>query len=168
MSLQASPSDVLLTFGEIAVAFAGFASIVAIFQRGAASGPRFDRFRFWVMLEFSLFALFFALLPFPLAFLGLDGAGLWLASSAALLGFLAIHVFLMARLVRSGAIDESLTPALSVVANAVYLAILVSQIWNLLQPGFGRYLLGLFLVLLGAGVNFARLVWVGQGALDGS
>lgn len=28
-------------------------------------------------------------------------------------------------------------------------------------PGFGLYLLGLLMVLLGAGVNFVRLVWVG-------
>ena len=29
-------------------------------------------------------------------------------------------------------------------------------------PGFGLYLLGLFMLLLGAGVNFTRLVWVGS------
>jgi hypothetical protein len=99
VDLASDPGDVLLTFAEIAVAFAGSASIVGIFQRGSEAGrDSFDLFRFWVMLEFSLAALFFVLL----------------------------------------------------------------HLAGILGRSFGPYLVGLFLLLFGAGLNFVRLVWVGN------
>ena len=62
MPFNPEPSDVLLTLAEVAVAFAGFASIVAVFQvRWTRNEMPFDLFRFWVMLAFSLATLLFAL-----------------------------------------------------------------------------------------------------------
>ena len=58
MPFSADPTDVLLTLAEVSVTFAGFASVVAIFQvRFTASDTPFDLFRFWVMLTFSLATL---------------------------------------------------------------------------------------------------------------
>lgn len=167
MQIAVDPSDVLLTFAEVAVAFAGFSSVVAIFQKGTADGAPFDVFRFWIMLEFSLAALFFALLPFPLHFLGLADAVVWSCASGALLVFILAHGAFVSRLIRRGEprVVSSLTRGLSRGANAVYLLVVVSQALNgvgVLGPAFGPYLLGLFLLLFGASVNFVRLVWVGN------
>ena len=74
MAFTADASEVLLTLAEISVAFAGFSSIVATFQkRSGDDGTQFDHFRFWIMLEFSLASLLFSMLPFALYFAGLSG-----------------------------------------------------------------------------------------------
>jgi hypothetical protein len=170
MALTTDPGDVLLTFAEVAVAFAGFSSVVAIFQRSSSAGREsFDLFRFWVMLEFSLAALLFALLPFVLHFMGLGEPAVWSVGGLALIAFVLGHAVTTTRLVRRGepAVVSSLTRGMSALANAAFAAILVSQALNLagvLGRSFGPYLLGLSLVLFGAAVNFVRLVWVGSAA----
>jgi hypothetical protein len=168
MELVADTTEVLLTLAEISVAFAGFSSVVAIFQQTASpDGDAFDLFRFWVMLEFSLAALFFSLLPLLLHFLGLSDAAVWSVSGAALIAFLVGHGVFTRRLIRRGQpqVVASLTRGLSISGGVVFLTIVVSQALNLagvLGRSFGPYLLGLLLLLLGAGVNFVRLVWVGN------
>ena len=52
MSLD--PTDILLTTAEVSIAFAGFASLIAILgMRAAEKSAHFDLFRYWVMLEFT-------------------------------------------------------------------------------------------------------------------
>ena len=170
MSPTADPTDVLLTFAEIAVAFAGFSSVVAIFERGAESGAgtshgSFDLFRF------SLAALFFSLLPFPLLFLGLSPPAVWSCSGGLLVLFIVAQGTLTARFIRRGEaiVVSSLTRGLSILANVVYTIIIAAQVLNVagvLGRSLGPYVLGLFLVLFGAGVNFVRLVWVGNPPLS--
>jgi hypothetical protein len=172
MPVAAAATDVLLTFAEIAVAFAGFSSIVAIFQKSSTVNSRFfDVFRFWVMLEFSLAAVFFSLLPLPLGFLGVPPAAVWSISGSALILFIVAHGVFTAKLIRRGepAVISSLTRPLSLVANIAFGLIILSQILNLsgvLGRSFGPYLAGLFLLLFGAGLNFVRLVWVGNPPLS--
>jgi hypothetical protein len=162
--MEPDPSDVLLTFAEVAVAFAGFASIVAIFQRGQSES--YDLFRFWMMLEFSLAALFFALLPFPLLFLSLEPTTVWRVSSAVMVLYIGGHQATVARMRMRGdpVIRSSLTASISALAITAYSIILISQAVNVLGvpfgTGFGLFLLGLFVLLFSAGANFVRLVWV--------
>ena len=170
--LTANPSDILLTVAEIAVAFAGFASIVAIFQaRWTQDDAPFDLFRFWVMLAFSLAALLFALIPFPLHFLGVAPSEVWRASSLLLACFVVANTLFVGRLYWRGvaAVVTSLNPVIAVFAYAIYAVILIAQIANaaglLGGPGFGLYLLGLLLILFSAALNFVRLVWVGRDRL---
>lgn len=163
------PSEVLLTLAEIAVAFAGFSSVVAIFQRGTERGAAgYDRFRFWVMLEHSLAALLFSLLPFPLHFVGLADGAVWSACGLALVAFCVGHGTTTRYLAWRGhpAVLSSLRSWLTVLASTVYLAIVVSQVVNVLVWGraFGPYLLGVFLLLFAAGVNFVLLLWMGGAA----
>lgn len=167
MSLAADPSDVLLTLAEVAVAFAGFASVVAIFQaRWRGDTVPFDLFRFWVMLAFSLALLFFAALPIVLHFLGLSDATVWRASSALLAAFVVGNAAWIASLIRRGVetVVSSLTPRISAAAQVTYVISLVAQASNVAGlfggPGFGLYLVGLTMLMVGAGVNFVRLVWV--------
>lgn len=172
MTLAPSSTDVLLTLAEISIAFAGFASVVAIFQKETEDDRAFDLFRFWTMLEFSLATLAFALLPFPLHFLGLSESTIWGIGSASVILFIAGHQFVVGRWIRSDdpGVAASVTPTLSFMAAVVYLVIVVLQILNLLGLGFersfGPYLAGLSLLLFGAGVNFVRLVWVGYASLN--
>lgn len=123
------------------------------------------------MLEFSLAAVFFSLLLLPLHFLGLSSAGVWSVASAALTVFIVGHGAFTARLIRrrEPAVVSSLTRGLSLVAQVVFGMIILSQILNLsglFGRSFGLYLLGLFLLLFGAGLNFVRLVWVGNPPLS--
>jgi hypothetical protein len=63
-------ADLLLTTAEIAIAFAGFASIVSVLGRGRSSDDsRLDALRLRAMLESALTVVVFALAPFiPNAF----------------------------------------------------------------------------------------------------
>ena len=165
--MQVEPADVLLTVAEVAAAFVGFASIVAIFQRRGAE-TSFDVFRFWILLEFGLASLFFALLPFVLHFLRLPEEGVWAISSAVMPVFVLGHMLVVGDMRRRGvrAVVDSLTPALSVsglvVQNAIALLGVANAVW---LRDFGFYFAGLALVLLSAAVNFVRLVHVGMPAL---
>ena len=79
-----STLDSLLTLAEIAVAFAGFSSVVVLFSRRDEDGWRgFDQTRFRVMLLASLFAAFFAVLPLPLKELGVSHSVIWAACGGA-------------------------------------------------------------------------------------
>ena len=165
--MEIDPSEVLLTFAEVSVAFAGFASVVAIFQRNrVGSGDEFDAFRFWVMLEFSLAALLFSLLPFVLRSMGIDGGALWSTGGGGLILFVVVHTVLSTRLRWQGnpIVLGSLTPAMSAVAFAAFSIIVAVQTLNIVGVfgrSFGGYLAGVFVLLFGASVNFVRLVWVG-------
>lgn len=173
MHFTAEPSDVLLTLAQVAVAFAGFASVVAVFQvRWTRDETPFDLFRFWVMLAFSLETLLFALLPFLLHFLGLSASAMWRVSSALLALVVVANAVVIRRLIRRRVptVVDSLSPALSVGAQVTYSITVSAQLANIVGvlggPGFGFYLLGLLLVLFGAGVNFVRLVWVASSQMN--
>ena len=137
----------------------------------STAGAPFDLFRFWVMLSFSLATLSFALLPFPLYFLGLSDATVWRVSSLLLASFTVANAVVIGRLIRRRvpAVVSSLEPGISVAAQLTYAITLVTQVANLLGflggPRFGLYLVGLLMVLIGAGVNFVRLVWLGTSRL---
>ncbi len=81
-----SESDVLLTIAEVAVAFAGFASLVGVLgQRTSADDPRVIGVRMRGMLLSSLMVVAFSLFPILLARYGASPDLLWMGSSLALL-----------------------------------------------------------------------------------
>ena len=67
---------------------------------------------------------------------------------------------------REPSVVSSLSRWITVIAGLIYAITLFSQVTNALGylggPRFGLYLIGLLLLLFGAGVNFVRLVWVGS------
>ena len=72
--------DLLLTIAEVALAFAGFSSIVAVFQhRSQESWTLLQAGRLRQMLVFSLLTMLLAFLPFGLAHWGLAPPLLWSA-----------------------------------------------------------------------------------------
>lgn len=79
-------SDILLTVAEVAVAFAGFASLVSILGRGtSADDPRVLSFRMRAMLLTSLLVVGFSLIPVILDSYGARPNLAWTASSILLL-----------------------------------------------------------------------------------
>ena len=81
-----SESDVLLTIAEVAVAFAGFASLVGVLgQRTSADDPRVIGVRMRGMLLSSLMVVAFSLFPILLAGYGASPDLLWMGCSLALL-----------------------------------------------------------------------------------
>ena len=78
--------DLLLTIAEVAVAFAGFASIVSVLGRRSSDTPEYiNALRMRAMILSSLLAVAFSILPFVLHSYGLTGGMLWRTSSAVLL-----------------------------------------------------------------------------------
>ncbi|MCH7644545.1 MAG: hypothetical protein IH974_06875 [Myxococcales bacterium] len=77
--------DILLTTAELAVAFAGFASLVTILgRRSSRADPRIVAMRFRGMLTNSLLVVAFSMIPLVLFRYGLRESVVWRLSSALL------------------------------------------------------------------------------------
>ena len=88
-------SDYLLTTAEVAVAFVGFAAIVVAIRERANPLESSARLLLGWMVERGLAALFFALLPLLLGFLGVAEGLIWR------LGCAGIFLYILSALVRS-------------------------------------------------------------------
>jgi hypothetical protein len=79
-------ADVLLAISEVAVAFAGFASLVSILGRGTSlDDPRVLSVRMRAMLLTSLLVVGFSLFPILVFAYGASLGAVWIGSSMALL-----------------------------------------------------------------------------------
>ena len=91
-------ADILLTTAEVAVAFAGFASLVTILgRRSAQVDPRIIALRFRGMLTNSLLVVAFSMIPLVLFRYGLGEVVVWRLSSILLalaggINFLALFL----------------------------------------------------------------------------
>ena len=84
-------SDLLLTFAEIAVAFAGFASLISLLGQ---SSEVLDSSRLLGMVRTSLLVTAFSLLPFVPAALGSSPLAAWRLSGAVFFVVAGLHTFL--------------------------------------------------------------------------
>jgi hypothetical protein len=79
-------ADFLFVTAEIAAAFVGFASVVAVLgQRATGDDPSLDAFRLRGMIQTGLLVVISALLPYLFHSAGFAGARLWRISSALVL-----------------------------------------------------------------------------------
>jgi len=156
----------LLTTAEVAVAFAGFASIVTAFRRREHGEwtPQ-DVLRFQLMITSSLSAVFFALLPFAMSFFGASEPGVWSYGSGALALYLVLASALVARRTLSLTSGAALNPYIS--WSFLACGIVAIALLGLNTAGFfpnrelGPYFVGLMYLLVLAGVSFARMIPVG-------
>jgi hypothetical protein len=96
-----NPQDILLTTAEIAVAFAGFASLVgALLQRRDLNIRQHVVHPLRVMLDYSLITLFSCLVPLLPIIGGASDANIWRLSSAAWVVGILIYGFLNRALLR--------------------------------------------------------------------
>jgi hypothetical protein len=92
-------SDTLLTIAEIAVAFAGFSSIVVVFQnRDSGSWEPLDFIRYRSMLVGSLMTALFTAVPLVVSWLAVPPSLVWRVSSAAMLLWFAVIIVVQFRI----------------------------------------------------------------------
>ena len=77
VSRRMGEADLLLTTAGIGVVFAGFSSLISIIRRGSARDPRLAAFLLCFVLEVSLFAVAFSLIPFLSLEYGLSPTPAW-------------------------------------------------------------------------------------------
>jgi len=155
-------ADVLLTIAELAVAFAGFASVVVLFQhRDPGHWPAAVGIRLRTMIESSLVTLFAALLPFVLHHLGLAGPSLWTICSLALaIGTTAFALRIWRRsreVVASGGLSGAFSAAMGALTACVVVVLVLSAADVGPARGFGPYLLGVTWSLVFASLMFLRM-----------
>jgi hypothetical protein len=154
--------DILLVMAELSLGFAGFASVVVTFRRRDSEPWKApDAFAYRGMLRSSLFACFFALLPFPIGAFGATDRADWALSSGALAIYVAFTIRVLVAFVRVVGLPSGLRRYFISICIG-YAACLVLQLLNAVDVGFHRefppYLLGVSWLLGVAGINFFRLV----------
>jgi len=157
--------DLLQTFAEVAVAFAGFSAVVSIFDRRAADDdPRVRHYRVRVMVEYSLCVSIFAFVPYLLNAVFASEAVAWRMASALLAVFWSA-IGLSARHRARRIFERSafaVAPAFSAVATALGFCGAAILFLNaaglpLRSPG-ASYIVGLFFPLLQSALYFLRIV----------
>ncbi len=155
--------DILLTTAEMAVAFAGFASLVTILgRRSSRVDPRIIAMRFRGMLTNSLLVVAFSMIPLVLFRYGLGEMVVWRLSSVLLalaggINFLALFLHarpLLMEAVPISSVRRAVTFGLIGLAEVV----LVLNASGVAKPIAGAaYLTGLLLFLSIAGFAAAWL-----------
>lgn len=157
--------DLLQSFAEVAVAFAGFSAVVSIFDRRAErDDPRVRHYRIRVMVEYSLCVAIFAFVPYLLdATLGSEDLA-WRISSVLLAGAWSWVGLSASRRARRifGKSAFTVAPAFSSVAavlgyTGAAILLLNAVGLSLRSPG-ASYLVGLFCPLLQSALYFLRIV----------
>ena len=159
--------DNLRAVAEIAVAFSGFASIIAVFQRrGSEQWAPQDVLRMWNLIIYGLAAVLFSLIPLAFVGTGISEAMIWSGCSFLLASFLMAQAVLSGTRIRAYAAQD---PALHSRrwAHAFILLTLtaVSVLFlNGIGAGFNRsfsgYFIGLLWLLVAAGLTFTRLLGI--------
>ncbi|HSM07258.1 MAG TPA: hypothetical protein VK858_21705 [Longimicrobiales bacterium] len=158
-------SEYLIVIAEIAVAFAGFTSIVAVFQQRRKDWSALQAHRINVMLQYGLLGVALALLPMPLVAIGVAEKDVWRLSNglAGVLNLGHATVFVIPkyrRLAREGAlgIRPGLMKASTVVGYALIAVVLLTAAGLVPLDQRGVYFVLLLWLLSMSGMMFALLV----------
>ena len=162
--------DILLTMAEVAIALAGFAGVVTAFQRwGAGEWPPASLIRFRSMVELSLGAFAFSLIPLVFVLGDISGRATWATCSVLLAVFIvARHGFSIMRIggFGGGGGDVRLAYFYYSGSTVAVAALLLNSADVGFHRSFTGYFLGLLWVSLHAAMNFFRLTYVWVGSSD--
>jgi hypothetical protein len=149
--------DFLFTIAQVAIALAGFAGLISVFRSGEDSGTQSEFYGQSMMLELSLGAAFFALLPMPLFYtLGAE-PDVWRVTSALLLAFLLAWIVLDAR---RGVRVQDHPLVVRVSQTLALIAVVLIQIGNIVVwRGLAGYAWGLLWMLLASGTQFMLFIY---------
>jgi hypothetical protein len=153
-------SEYLLTCAEVAVALAGFSALViAIGGRGDSSIEPLSRGVVGILIERSLFAVFFSLAPVLLTGLSVAPARVWLICSGTLAAYIVSLAWRSAATRRKEpGLSEFLAGPAFAILMALGLLVLLLQIAHAfglgLQQNVWWYLVGLTWLLLSAAYMF--------------
>jgi len=155
-------ADFLFVVAEIAVAFAGFASIVAVLgQRSTHDHAAVEASRLRGLIEFSLVTVTFSLLPYVAARLSDNHLAAWRVSSGLffVVGLLLLHGFYGRRRLLS---NLGIPLRVRIMVFGFYLAplplLLLIAVGVAGNRSPGAYLLSLLCYLLGAAIAFFRVI----------
>ncbi|MFQ5515565.1 MAG: hypothetical protein ACE5FG_14205 [Myxococcota bacterium] len=155
-------SDVLHTLAEVSVAFAGFSGVVAVFGRRDPTTWSFaDRLRFTTLIESSLIALLFCVLPSCLFALHLSEEAAWRTLSGLFAAYLVFRGVHGPRRIRAASSPETAEVSRGAVVIVLFLdgGGLLLNLYNVVLLGeLGPFLAALLLLLTKAGFLFARLL----------
>lgn len=157
-------TDQLLTIAEIGAAFAGFTGVIGALGRTPGAGiPAATRARFWLMIEFSIATIFFALIPFAIFnFTAPSEALVWPISSAVMAIFIVVHMIVGKRWSTRDLTPREWPRWEPWVAMVLFSIVALNQSLNALGLGFGRpyaaFFNGLLLFLFIAATNFVALM----------
>jgi len=152
----------LFILAEIAVGFAGFASIVAVLgQRSTRDHPRLDAFRLRGLLECSLLVVAFSLVPYAISRFSAGDLTVWRLSSG--LFFVAGTAVTVATFAHHRSIAHIPIPmGMRLVVLALYIvplpALLLTAIGIFGDRSSPIYLLCLLSYLLAGGIGFFRVM----------
>lgn len=158
--------DTLLTFAEIAVTFLGFSGVVAVFIRKEEDlWVKGTIYRMRLMLEVSIAALVFSLLPVALTALALGQDYLWLLMNGLLLlYFLVVTVIYSKRTKEQLKIEtETINPFikwffnLMVPAFVFGLGLALAGVWKVSLPGL--HTAAIIFMLVSAALYFFRMLF---------
>lgn len=159
------PTSTLQLIAQLAVAMAGFSSVVVSFGRHHEKGWTVsDRIRLSLLVGDSLAVMFFAVLPLALQNLEMGADLIWGLSSAALGLYVLIRSLKVLPRIRGhvGVDDRSLHPVVIALTAVCLLGTVALQGINVLGPWplqSGPFVVGLWLVLSSASLQFLRLVF---------
>jgi uncharacterized membrane protein len=157
-------SELLLTFAEVAVAFAGFASLVSILgQRSSVDHALVLGARMRAMLLSSLLVTGFALLPPVISWYGATPGSTWLISTLALLLVVVLYLAWFVRALRTLSRHVGtnrfqryvIMPVLSVIFGGLLSVLVVNTVFR--SPAL--YVTALTLLLSQGGFAFALIVF---------
>ena len=143
-------SEYLYTVAEVAVALVGFAGIVIALRHRQSGLSGRDRSLVTDMVERGLAALFFALLPLLLVFLGLGSASVWPYCSGLLAAYITVAGVrsIRARFVARAPVRPAIFYGRFGASGVVILVQLANAFDVVLTSGVGWYLLGVTWLLV--------------------
>ncbi len=164
-------SDLLLTIAEVAVAFAGFASLVSILgQRSSQDDLRVSSVRMRAMVLYSLLVVAFSLSPFVFNRYGLQDETVWRVSSALFaIAVVAVEVWLIRQVIRLHALSKRSRPVLVIVIPTLSVASVTLLANATIVPSSltaAVYLTGLGLLLFLAGLVFWLILFSFLASVD--
>ena len=157
--------DFLLTFAEVAAAFAGFSAVVSSFTRGRDTHVlRIDHYRIRVMIEYSLCVVVFAFVPYLLLVLLSSSEAAWRASSVLLAVAWVVVALSAGKRVKAilGKSGHAAAPGFSYLMTGltVFGTLLLGLNALGLRVGSigGTYIVGLFFPLVQSALYFLHIV----------
>jgi hypothetical protein len=153
----------LLTTAELAVAFAGFSSLVGVFSRGRDGKIGREVVNpLRVMLDYSLIALFSSLGPFLPMIAGATEVVVWQFSSGLWIAAIVIYIFLNRSWLREIYVDTYLRRGTRRAVQLLDWASAVAMLGNasgvIWAPSFLVYYAVLLWFLGGAAIGFVQVV----------
>ncbi len=158
-------SSILLTFTQVAVAFVGFAAIVATFRfKDEFTIKKNDAVDLQLIVNTGLVGAFFSVLPLAFSSFGLQNNTVWaLCSGIMSINYLGF-IYYLSRKVRISKIRRKMSKLIVILYFSIGLLVLVINLMNtfdiVFKREFGPFFISLIYPLSMVGYMFSRLLFL--------